>query len=78
MLDTLGIGAVAQVIYTAMQDHPVAGVAELVALVDISEQEVRAALDELVSLELLRHSREPGRCFSPVPLAIALPALMRR
>src|SRR4051794_19584526 len=78
MLDTLGVGAEAQVIYTVMQHHPGAGVEALAALAGMSEDQVRAALDELVTMELLRDSRERDGEFVAVPWAIALPTLVRR
>ena len=78
MLDTLGVGADAQTIYTVMQDHPGAGVEALAALAALSEDRVRAGLDELVGLELLRASRERNGELVAVPLAIALPNLVRR
>lgn len=78
MLDTLGVGAHAQTVYAAMQDHPRASVEALAALLSLSEDQVREALDELVTLELLRASRERDGEFVPVPLAIALPTLVRR
>lgn len=78
MLDTLGVGAHAQTVYGAMQDRPSAGVEELALSLGLSEDQVRAALDELVGLELLRASRERDGGLVAVPLAIALPALVRR
>lgn len=78
MLDTLGVGATAQIVYAAMQQQPRAGVEALATSAGLSEDEVRAALDELVTLELLRGSREHHGEFVAVPLVIALPALVRR
>ncbi|MFD0634252.1 hypothetical protein ACFQ9X_24575 [Catenulispora yoronensis] len=78
MLDTVGVGTNAQTVYTAMQQRPRADVAALAVLAGLSEDQVREALDELVALELLRASREYDGEFVPVPLAIALPMLVRR
>ncbi|MBS2537093.1 helix-turn-helix transcriptional regulator [Catenulispora sp. NF23] len=78
MLDTLGVGTRAQTVYAAMQHQPRADVETLAALVSLTEGQVREALDELVTLELLRASREHDGEFVPVPLAIALPTLVRR
>ncbi|MFE0463909.1 LuxR C-terminal-related transcriptional regulator [Kitasatospora sp. NPDC058965] len=78
MLDMLGVGATARTVYGVMQQYPGAGVEELAGLTDLSEVQVRAALDELVALELLRHSRERDGALVPVPMAVALPGLVRR
>jgi DNA-binding CsgD family transcriptional regulator len=78
MLDTLGVGAHAQAVYSTMRDLPGAGVEGLALVLGLSEEDVRAALDELVDLELLRASRERDGELVAVPLAIALPGLVRR
>ncbi|TWF82761.1 helix-turn-helix domain-containing protein [Kitasatospora viridis] len=78
MLEMLGVGTAAQAVYGAMQEHPDAGVDELAVLTGLDEEQVRAALDELVGLELLRRSRERSGAWVPVPMAVALPGLVRR
>ena len=62
MLEVLGLQPIAESIYTVLLDRPGFGVAELVEHLGLSEAEVRAGLDELADLTLLRPSREnPGR-----------------
>lgn len=74
----LGVGTAAQNFYAVMQQQPRAGVRALAGLAGLTEDEVRAALDELVTLKLLRGSRGHSGEFVTVPLVIALPELMRR
>jgi DNA-binding CsgD family transcriptional regulator/sugar-specific transcriptional regulator TrmB len=62
VLEVLGLAPVAESIYALLLDRPGFGVAELVDHLGLSEGEVRAGLDELADLTLLRPSREnPGR-----------------
>jgi DNA-binding CsgD family transcriptional regulator len=62
VLEVLGLEPVAESIYAVLLDRPGFGVAELVDHLGLSELEVRAGLDELADLTLLRPSREiPGR-----------------
>lgn len=62
VLEVLGLEPVAESIYAVLLDRPGFGVAELVDHLGLSEVEVRARLDELADLTLLRPSREnPGR-----------------
>ncbi|MFJ9432872.1 helix-turn-helix domain-containing protein [Streptomyces sp. NPDC101490] len=68
MLTALGLDAVAEAVYRAMLADPTGGVAELVARVGRTEEEVRDALDTLSELALVRPSaqREGGlRAVSP-------------
>ena len=62
MLQALGLSQDADDVYRGMLAEPSFGVAELCGHLDLSEERVRAALDELVRISLLRTSREaPGR-----------------
>lgn len=61
MLETLGLSVQASSIYRAMLDQPESGVAELAVATLLTENQVRAALDELGRLMLVRVSRDhPG------------------
>lgn len=54
MLPTVGLDAAAEAVYRAMLGHPDEGVGELAARLGIAEGEVRAALDLLSGLALVR------------------------
>lgn len=78
MLEILGLEPVAQSLYTVLLDRPGLGVAELVDHLGLSESEVRAGLDELADLTLLRPSREaPGRLRAVSP-EIGVELFLRR
>lgn len=63
MLTALGLDTVAEAVYRAMLADPTGGVAELVARVGRTEEEVRDALDTLSELALVRPSAErEGAC----------------
>lgn len=78
LLEFLGLSHLAEVVYIAMLEHPSHGVAELVEQVDLLEREVRAGLDELADLMLLRPSREIPGAFRVVTPQVGLEALLRR
>ncbi|MGW1889937.1 LuxR C-terminal-related transcriptional regulator [Streptomyces sp. NPDC002004] len=68
MLDLLGLDAVAESVYRALLAHPQGGVADLCALLDLPEQDVRGALDRLSSMALVRASTEnPGQLHAVSP-----------
>ncbi|MFE6063698.1 LuxR C-terminal-related transcriptional regulator [Streptomyces sp. NPDC056431] len=61
MLETLGLSVEADSIYRVMLEQPQSGVAELAVATLLTENQVRAALDELGRLMLVRVSRDhPG------------------
>ncbi|GAA2084287.1 helix-turn-helix transcriptional regulator [Streptomyces albiaxialis] len=61
MLEVLGVSARAETVYRAMVAKPELGVAELAEQLDWPSDEVRAALDELARLSLIRQSdQRPG------------------
>jgi len=78
MLEALGLGTAAESVYRIMLDNPGYGVAELAQAARLPELEVRASLDELAEMMLVRASRqEPGllRAVSP---EVGLADLIRR
>lgn len=56
MLGSLGLDASAEDVYRAMLAHPGKGVAELAAVLDRPEGDIRSALDQLHELSLVRSS----------------------
>ncbi|MEV8565844.1 helix-turn-helix transcriptional regulator [Streptomyces sp. NPDC051322] len=67
MLSLLGLDAVAESVYRGMLDRP-QGVADLCARLQLSEQEVRGALDRLSEMALVRVSAEaPGQLHAVSP-----------
>jgi DNA-binding CsgD family transcriptional regulator/sugar-specific transcriptional regulator TrmB len=78
MLEAFGVGPVAEAAYLTMLRHPNAGVAELAERLDVSDQVVREALDELARLSLLRPSWEDPRLLRPVSPEIGLESLLAR
>ncbi|GAA1971454.1 helix-turn-helix transcriptional regulator [Catenulispora subtropica] len=77
-METLGLDAVAQAVYTAMLGDPEAGVDSLVSILGVEESQVRTALDQLAKLALLRQSREQPDRLVPVPPEVGLQLLIRR
>jgi DNA-binding CsgD family transcriptional regulator/sugar-specific transcriptional regulator TrmB len=78
MLELLGLDVVGQAIYQEMLAEPEAGVAELCDSLGLDERRVRAALDQLADLDLVRASRDrPGTLYAIDPRA-ALEAALRR
>jgi len=78
MLKLLGLHTAAEAVYRVMLDEPGYGVAEIAGRLSWTTDQVRAALDELGRLSLLRPSREePGaqRAISP---EVGLSALLAR
>ncbi|MER7704680.1 LuxR C-terminal-related transcriptional regulator [Kitasatospora sp. NPDC097605] len=78
MLELLGLDATAEAVYREMLADPEGGVAELCERLELSEPEVRAALDRLADLTLLRASRERPGALWPVSPERGLELLLRR
>ncbi|WP_432122389.1 LuxR C-terminal-related transcriptional regulator [Streptomyces sp. S1] len=78
MLTALGLDVVGESVYRAMLAHPGDGVAELVARVGAPEEEVRAALDTLSELALVRPSAERRGELRAVSPDIGMEILMAR
>ncbi|MFB6578552.1 LuxR C-terminal-related transcriptional regulator [Streptomyces sp. NPDC056402] len=78
MLTALGLDTVAEAVYRAMLADPTGGVAELVARVGTSEEEVRDALDMLSELALVRPSAEREGGLRAVSPDVGMEALMAR
>ncbi|UNO41649.1 helix-turn-helix transcriptional regulator [Streptomyces sp. MST-110588] len=78
MLVALGLKSIHESVYQAMLKHDTWGVAELAAHLAFTEDEVRAALDALFELRLIRESFDaPGR-LRAVDAGTALRALLDR
>jgi DNA-binding CsgD family transcriptional regulator len=78
LLKVLGLSGLAVGVYAAMLEHPDHGVTDLAGQLGLSEREVRAGLDELADLMLLRPSRETPGAFRVVSPQFGLEALLRR
>jgi DNA-binding CsgD family transcriptional regulator len=78
MLQGLGLSGSAEAVYKALLAEPRLSISSLGEQLGLSEREVRAALDELVRLTLLRESRdEPGQVRT-VPPEAGLERLLRQ
>jgi DNA-binding CsgD family transcriptional regulator len=78
VLQELGLSPAAEAVYQAMLSEPRLGIAELCERLALTEQEVRAGLDDLVRFTLLRESRdEPGQ-LRTVPPEVSLQTLLKR
>jgi DNA-binding CsgD family transcriptional regulator len=78
LFEILGLSSPAKLVYTAMLEHPGHGVTELAEHLSLRESVVRAGLDELADLMLLRPSRETQGVFRLVDPQIGLEILLRR
>ncbi|MEV5575509.1 LuxR C-terminal-related transcriptional regulator [Spirillospora sp. NPDC052269] len=78
MLEALGLDSAAESVYRAMLTHPDLGVTALAGQLDLSEGQVRAGLDRLAELALLRPSREQHGQVQAVHPELGLAALVRR
>ncbi|MDZ5443869.1 helix-turn-helix transcriptional regulator [Micromonospora sp. 4G57] len=78
MLESLGITSRAEQVYRAMLALPDLGVVDLATHLGIDEATVRAALDELADLALLRPSSVQPGSLRPVSPEIGLAALLGR
>ncbi|WBO61507.1 helix-turn-helix transcriptional regulator [Streptomyces camelliae] len=78
VLGVLGLEPVVETVYAALLRHPRSNLSDLQAVTGLTEQEVRAALDELADRAFVRPSRDiPGglRVVSP---QVALDLMVRR
>ncbi|MFI9388824.1 LuxR C-terminal-related transcriptional regulator [Kutzneria sp. NPDC052558] len=78
MLEALGLAPTAETIYRTVLEHPDWGVAELAAQLGWPELKVRAALDELADLYLVRRRADNPNLVSPVDPRLALGSLLSR
>jgi DNA-binding CsgD family transcriptional regulator/sugar-specific transcriptional regulator TrmB len=78
MLMTLGLDADAEAVYRAMLVRPKDGVAALAATLDLTEDRVRAALDTLSELALVRPSYEDQGRLRAVSPDVGMEALLAR
>lgn len=74
----LGVSAAAENVYRLMLAQPAGSVADLAHRARLSERQLRAVLDELVDLALLRTSADVDRAFTAVGPQVGLTALMFR
>ncbi|MFE0704814.1 LuxR C-terminal-related transcriptional regulator [Streptomyces sp. NPDC058872] len=78
MLAVLGLDTTSEAVYRSLLADPLGGVADLCRQLSLPESEVRAALDELADLELLRVSRDRPGALRPVSPEVGLDLLLRR
>jgi DNA-binding CsgD family transcriptional regulator len=78
MLEVFGLTRQAESIYRLMLAEPQLGVASLCERLELTDAEVRAALDELVTVALLRESREARGRLRVVRPEIGIETLLRR
>ncbi|MFF2076342.1 LuxR C-terminal-related transcriptional regulator [Kitasatospora sp. NPDC058162] len=78
MLETLGLDAMSEQLYRAMLARPSEGVAELSLRLGIPEPQLRAALDRLSELALVRHRDDPQPGFHTVSPEVAMELLLAR
>lgn len=78
MLDLLGLDASCEAVYRTMLARPQALLPEVAAAVGLTEDEVRASLDQLAELSLLRPSWEDSGRLRPISPEIGLQALLAR
>jgi DNA-binding CsgD family transcriptional regulator/sugar-specific transcriptional regulator TrmB len=76
MLDVLGLDVAAESVYRAMLAGPQAGVTELCSLLDLSESEVRTALDQLSEMALVRASTDDPSQLHAVSPHVAMEFLL--
>ncbi len=76
MLENLGLSCPAEATYRAMLRHPRYGVADLAAATGLPDSQVRAALNELGDLALLKPSEGAGLGLRPVNPSVGLAALL--
>jgi DNA-binding CsgD family transcriptional regulator/sugar-specific transcriptional regulator TrmB len=77
-LEALGLDATAGDVYQAMLRYPRWGVAALACHLRLPDGEVRAALDQLAGLALLRASRDAPGEYCAVSPGVGLAALLRQ
>ncbi len=78
MLEALGLSVLADLVYRAMLRDPDYGVAELTVALAIEERDVRAALDELADMMLVRSSRDRPGVMRAVSPEVGLADLVQR
>ncbi|MFG2841664.1 LuxR C-terminal-related transcriptional regulator [Kitasatospora sp. NPDC048296] len=78
MLTALGLDKASESVYRAMLAHPQEGVAALAARLDLPEQQIRAALDTLSELALLRPSADREGELRAVSPEVGMELLMAR
>ncbi|MFE6037819.1 LuxR C-terminal-related transcriptional regulator [Streptomyces sp. NPDC056452] len=78
MLQALGLGADAEAVYRGVLADPSGGIAELSARLGRTEAQVRAGLDRLVDLDLLRPSRDSPGALRAVRPELGLEILLFR
>jgi DNA-binding CsgD family transcriptional regulator len=78
MLEVFGLSKQAESIYRLMLAEPQLGVASLCERLELTDAQVRAALDELVTVALLRESREVQGRLRVVRPEIGIETLLRR
>ncbi|MEW9337425.1 helix-turn-helix transcriptional regulator [Streptomyces tanashiensis] len=78
MLQALGLGAAVEAVYRGMLADPSEGIAELSARLGLTQTQVRASLDQLVDLGLLRPSRDSPGALRAVRPELGLEVLLRR
>jgi DNA-binding CsgD family transcriptional regulator len=78
LLEPFDVDPAAEAVYLQMLERPQAGLAELAAALEMTKQGVRAALDELAALSLLRPSWEDPRVMRPVSPEVGLESLLAR
>ncbi|MDN0194369.1 LuxR family transcriptional regulator [Streptomyces sp. S.PNR 29] len=78
MLETLGLDETAESVYRAMLGRPQADLADLRRHLGISDASLRAALDRLSELALVRQALDDPRCFRAVDPAVSMQVLVAR
>jgi DNA-binding CsgD family transcriptional regulator/sugar-specific transcriptional regulator TrmB len=79
MLELLGLDPLGQAVYQEMLAEPGSGVAELCQRLNLTEKQVRTALDHLADLDLIRASRDnPGTLLALDPETALHQALARQ
>ncbi|WP_018349894.1 helix-turn-helix domain-containing protein [Longispora albida] len=78
MLKALGLDRLAESVYLALLRRPDSGLSDIVGQLGADEAAVRAALDDLARLQLLRMSWEDPEAIRPVSPEVGLAALLAR
>ncbi|WP_030241219.1 helix-turn-helix transcriptional regulator [Streptomyces sp. NRRL S-350] len=78
MLDALGLDDTCTSVYRALLANPDAGLGELCTLVGMAENDLRAVLDKLGALALIRPSFDEQRVYRAVDPELGLQALIAR
>jgi DNA-binding CsgD family transcriptional regulator/sugar-specific transcriptional regulator TrmB len=78
MLEAFGVDRQVEAVYLALLDHPAAGVAEVSAILGMSEDQVHTALDELARLSLIRPMWQGTGTVSLISPDVALGYLVAR